>query len=159
MKNPKTPNKSRFAKGTSGNPAGRPLGSRNQATLFMESLLEGEAERLIRKAVELALEGDTAALKLCLERLMPPGKDRLVFFEFPKTLGPGETALGIASVMAAISSGKITPTEGEVLSRILVEHAKVRAADDVERLVQKLEQATALNPDDSPNQAIDPSLN
>ena len=35
-----------FAEGTSGNPSGRPAGSRNKATLLMEALLEGEAEQL-----------------------------------------------------------------------------------------------------------------
>ena len=59
-----------FSKGTSGNPAGRPPGSRDRATLLMESLLEGEAEQLTRKAIELALAGDIATLRLCLERLI-----------------------------------------------------------------------------------------
>jgi len=31
--------------------------------------LEGEAEALTRKAVELALEGDVTALRLCLDRI------------------------------------------------------------------------------------------
>jgi hypothetical protein len=58
-----------------GNP-GRPRGSRNKATVAAESLLEGEAERLTRKAVERALEGDVAALKLCMDRLLPPRRER-----------------------------------------------------------------------------------
>ena len=53
-----------FPKGHSGNPAGRPRGSRNHSTLMAEILLEGEAEALTRRAIELALEGDTTALKL-----------------------------------------------------------------------------------------------
>jgi hypothetical protein len=67
-----------FTKGTSGNPGGRPPGSRNRATLLMETLLEGEAEQLTRKAIELALAGDLNALRLCLDRLLPPSKDRLI---------------------------------------------------------------------------------
>jgi hypothetical protein len=55
-----------------GNP-GRPPGCRNKATLAALALLEGEAEALARKAVELALAGDTAALKLVLDRLLPKG--------------------------------------------------------------------------------------
>ena len=53
-----------FIKGQSGNPAGRPRGSRNRATRAMQTLLDGEAQALTRKAVELALEGDTTALRL-----------------------------------------------------------------------------------------------
>jgi Family of unknown function (DUF5681) len=37
-----------FQKGQSGNPSGRPKGARNKATLAMEILLEGEADRLTR---------------------------------------------------------------------------------------------------------------
>ena len=77
-------NNGRFAKGTSGNPAGRPPGSRNRAALLMEALLEDEAEQICRKAVDLALKDNTRALQLCLDRLMPPPKDRVVSFDLPK---------------------------------------------------------------------------
>ena len=53
-----------FQKGQSGNPRGRPAGSRNNATLACEALLEGQAEALTQKAVEMALAGDTVALKI-----------------------------------------------------------------------------------------------
>jgi hypothetical protein len=66
--------------GQSGNPAGKPKGTRNRATVAAEALLEGEAEMLTRKAIELGLSGDTTALRLCLERLMPPRKDRSISF-------------------------------------------------------------------------------
>jgi len=56
-----------FAKGKSGNPAGKPKGARHRVTLATEALLDGEAEALTRKAVEMALAGDGAALRLCLE--------------------------------------------------------------------------------------------
>ncbi len=51
---------------------GKPKGARHRATLAALELLDGEAEALTRKAVELALEGDTTALRLCLERMAPP---------------------------------------------------------------------------------------
>jgi hypothetical protein len=108
-----------FTKGTSGNPSGRPPGSRNRVTLLVEGLLGGEAEQLTRKAIELALEGDIQALRLCLNRITPPCKDRLVHFELPAALNPDEIALAMAAILRAISEGKITPQEGEVLSRIL----------------------------------------
>src|SRR6267378_2403412 len=41
-----------FAPGQSGNPAGRPVGSRNKATLAIDALLDGEGEALTRKAIE-----------------------------------------------------------------------------------------------------------
>src|ERR1019366_2523784 len=55
MSTKRTNGSGQFSKGTSGNPSGRAPGSRNQATLLMESLLEGEAEQLNRKALELGV--------------------------------------------------------------------------------------------------------
>jgi Family of unknown function (DUF5681) len=67
-----------FVKGRSGNPRGRPVGSRNRKTLAAAVLLAGEAEALTRKAVELALAGDPTALRLCIERILPPCRERAV---------------------------------------------------------------------------------
>ena len=53
-----------FAKGGAGNPGDRPRRSTNRATRAAERLLDGEATALIRKAVELALAGDLAALPM-----------------------------------------------------------------------------------------------
>jgi hypothetical protein len=44
----------RFEKGESGNPAGRPPGSHNKATILAESIFEGEAESIIRMAIDKA---------------------------------------------------------------------------------------------------------
>lgn len=57
----------RFAPGASGNPAGKPKGRRHATTLAIEALLEDQHEALTRKAVELALQGDGPALRLCLD--------------------------------------------------------------------------------------------
>jgi hypothetical protein len=76
-----------FKPGQSGNPAGKPKATRNKATLAVETLLDGEAEELTRKAIELAIP----ALRICLDRILPPRKDqglcRLTF--------SGSTVLGM----------------------------------------------------------------
>ena len=138
-----TPKKSngQFAKGTSGNPAGRPAGSRNKSTLLFEALLEGEGERLIRKAISLALAGDVRALALCLERLAPPPRDRLVQFELPLAHNLKDIALGVEHILKAISAGQITPQEGELLSRIVAEHAKLIHSREVDERLARLERA------------------
>jgi hypothetical protein len=130
-----------FAKGTSGNPSGRPSGSRNKVTLLVEALLEGEAEKLTRKAIELALAGDIHALRMCLDRLTPPCKDRLVQFELPPAQNLDDIGLRIAAILEAVGEGRITPQEGDVLSRILCAQAHLLTTQDLEQRVEKLEQA------------------
>jgi len=73
-----------FEKGQSGNPAGRPPGARHKATVAAEAMLDGEVEALTRKAIELALAGDTTALRLCLDRILPPRCERPTSFELPR---------------------------------------------------------------------------
>ena len=128
-----------FSKGTSGNPSGRPPGSRNHATLLMESLLEGEAEQLTRKAIELALGGDITALRLCLERLIPPRKDRPIHLILPPIENVQQISLAMARVSTAIGEGEITPMEGEVLSNILAAHKDVLVTADLELRMDELE--------------------
>jgi hypothetical protein len=56
-----------------GNP-GRKPGSKNRTTVIAAALLEGEAEALVRKAVELAKGGDRQMLKVLLGTLLPRGR-------------------------------------------------------------------------------------
>jgi hypothetical protein len=69
-----------FPRGVSGNPRGRPAGPRNAATTIAEQLLDGEADALTRKAIERAKQGDVVALRLCLDRILPPRRERPVRF-------------------------------------------------------------------------------
>lgn len=46
-------------------------------------MLKGEAEQLTRKVLDLAHEGDLTALKLCLDRILPARRERLLHFELP----------------------------------------------------------------------------
>lgn len=65
---------SRFEKGISGNPNGRPRGSRNKTTLAAYSLFKDEAEAITKEAIEAAKGGDITAIRLCLDRIAPPIK-------------------------------------------------------------------------------------
>ncbi len=111
---PKPPGRPRgrpFEKGRSGNPDGRRAGSRNKATSAAAALLAGEAEALTRKAVELALSGDPTAMRLCLERVLAPCRERTVEFELPPIESAADIAPAMKGVTAALASGAITPGE------------------------------------------------
>jgi hypothetical protein len=98
-----------FVKGQSGNPAGKPQGCRNHATRTAETLLDGEAEALTRKAVTLALGGDALALRLCLDRVIAPRRDRPVQFALPPITDVADVAKAMAAITAAVADGAITP--------------------------------------------------
>lgn len=125
-----------FPKGQSGNPAGRPAGARNRSTLAAARLLDGEAEALTRKAVELALAGDALALKLCLERILPPCRERAVRFALPAIDNAADVAAAMKAVAAAIAAGALTPGEGETMARILAGCLPAIEADDLRRRVE-----------------------
>ena len=87
---------------TTGN-SGRPKGSRNKATIAIESLLQGQAEALTQTAVKQALEGDSVALRLCMERIAPAPKDQPVSFNLPKMSNALDASEAAGRVLEAVS--------------------------------------------------------
>jgi uncharacterized protein DUF5681 len=128
-----------FPKGQSGNPNGRPVGARNRATLVAEALLEGEAEKLTRKAVVLALKGNVACLRLCLDRLVPPRRDRPVHFLIPALNSADDASRAMAAIATAVASGDLTPAEAAELSRVIEAFVQVLQISEIERRLESLE--------------------
>ena len=108
-----------FVEGRSGNPRGRRYGSRNKKTLAAAVLLEGEAEALTRKAVERTLAGDPTALRLCIERIVPPCRERPVKFTLPPIENAADIAAAMNAVTAALARGIITPGEAERIANVV----------------------------------------
>ena len=128
-------------------PAGRPRGTRNQATLAMEALLEEGAEQLISKAMTMALSGDTAALRLCLERILPVRKDRSVHVELPPIGTAKEISGAISKIFTAIGDGQITPSEGEMMANIIATQTNVLVAEELESRLERVE-SLVVTPDE-----------
>src|ERR1700723_823648 len=124
-----------FSKGASGNPGGRPAGTRNKALLAIEALLDGEAEAITRIAVEKAKEGDATALRLCLERILPPRKDRPVSLSLPQLGTVTDAPAATAAIVAAGAAADITVTERSELGRLVDTYlGAVEASDFHKRL-------------------------
>ena len=128
-----------FEKGTSGNPSGRPRGSRNATTLALEALLDGQAEALTQKAIDLALTGDMAALRLCIERLIPPRKDSPVNFTLPPMKSSADAVAAMAALVDAVAAGELTPIEAGELTKMVQAFAKVIETADLEERINRLE--------------------
>jgi hypothetical protein len=125
----------RFRAGTSGNPSGRPRGARNKATLAVQALLDGEAEAITRTVIEAAKAGDATAMRLVLERILPPRREMPVTLSLPLIKTPAHIVQVQAAVMAAVARGDITPGEGTALCGI---------AEQVRRAVETAELETRL---------------
>jgi Family of unknown function (DUF5681) len=132
-----------FPKGESGNPHGRPAGTRNRTTLAVEALLDGEAEKLSRKAVVLALKGNVACLRLCLDRILPPRRDRPVHLKIPTLKATTDASQAMAAITSAVAEGELTPTQAADLSRVIEITVKAIEATEIERRIQVLEERAA----------------
>lgn len=127
--------KGRFAKG---NP-GRPQGARHKATVAAMTLLDGEVEALTRKAVDMALGGDTTALRLCLERIAPPRKDAPLTFELPPMQSAADAATAAGAVLDAVAGGELTPTEGAHIMGLVETYRRTIETTELEARVAALE--------------------
>jgi len=130
----------KFKPGKSGNPAGKPPGTRHKTTLAVEALLDGEAEALTRKAVEMALAGDSTALRLCLERIAPVRKGRTVQFALPPVETASDIAASLQALLDAIAGGEVTPDEAVTVASVLEIKRKAMETVDFEARLARLEE-------------------
>jgi hypothetical protein len=135
-----------FEKGQSGNPAGRPPGIGKRATQAMQLLLDGEVQALTRKALELALDGNTMALRMCLDRIGPPRRERAVPIKLPPVRDPADLAGTMTAIITAAGEGAISPDEGGRLARLVEVFLRAVETRDFERRLQLLENTPPTRP-------------
>jgi hypothetical protein len=116
---PPAPHSGRFVKGRSGNPSGRPIGALNRSSRLAAILFEGQAEALAQRAVEMALAGDVQALRLVLERLVPPARERALDVTLPALAKASDLPAISARIVALVASGELLPDEGAKLAALL----------------------------------------
>jgi len=122
-----------------GNP-GKPPGARHKVTLAAETLLDGEAEALTRKCIELAKEGDTTALRLCLERILPPVRGRRIVLDLPPVDSSADVLKAHAATIKAMGEGQITPDEAATVAGVLEAKRKAIETVEMEKRLATLEQ-------------------
>jgi len=119
--------------------SGRPHGSRNKATIAIESLIEGQAEALTQAAVSKALEGDSVALRLCMDCIAPPPKDAVVTFSMPTMSNALDAAEAAGSVLTAVSKGDLTPLEATRVMGLVDSYRRTLELTVIEKRLQALE--------------------
>jgi hypothetical protein len=125
-----------FVKGQSGNPLGRPVGVKDRRTALRDAL-EGRGPELVDKAVEMALNGDTAVLVALLSKLIPRVRPESSLIEFPLS---SEKPTGQAmQLLSATLSGEISPSTAAELIQAMTNAVKVREADELQERLERLE--------------------
>jgi Family of unknown function (DUF5681) len=128
--------------GQSGNVRGKAKGTRNRCTMLAERLLDDEAPALVRKAIELALQGDLTALRICLDRIVPPRRSRAVQFTVPPLRTAADASAAMAAVLAGVAEGALTPDEGSELSNLIANYVKVFETTALEQRIAALEKGS-----------------
>jgi hypothetical protein len=118
---------------TKGNGGRRP-GSKNQSTLILAALSDGDKEELVRKAVELAKAGDVPMLKFLLSRVL--SRERTIRIDLPKMEFADDAVEALGAIVRAVSEGSITPGEGADLANLVNSHVR---AIDIADLVKRID--------------------
>ena len=128
-----------FLKGESGNPAGRPKGVRNKATLVIEALMQGEGESITRACIEAAKAGDMTAARLILDRIAPAPRDRHVEVDLPMISSPADAPVAALALIDATAAGLLTPAEASAMMALLEGYRRASEVADLEARIAKLE--------------------
>lgn len=128
-----------FERGRSGNPSGRPSGAKSKATLFEEAVSKKAATEVIERVVAAALTGDMAACRLILDRVAPARKGQPLVFDLPKIQSAADIAAAMASLVAAVAGGKISPAEAGDVANIIDANRRALETGELEARIKKLE--------------------
>lgn len=128
-----------FQKGLSGNPKGKPKGTRNAATLTAESLFDGESEALTRKAIEMALGGDMTAMRLVMDRILPPRRERPLHFELPPLTSAADAINAISEIAGGVAQGELSESEARTLIALVDTFVVCLAQVETDRRLTNLE--------------------
>lgn len=116
------PGTGRWEKGSSGNPAGRPRGSKNRATIFQASIAgisENDPDARVQMTKEEALQGDRWARKFLLDRRFPRLKDRLIQLRLPDIRSERDAVVAYKRIYQAVTRGQITLAETKAFDELV----------------------------------------
>jgi hypothetical protein len=129
----------RFAKGRSGNVAGKPKGARNRASLLLDKMAQAEAAAVLRAVIDKAKCGDMMAAATILARLWPVQKSRSIKLNLPPIATAADVTAALDVISAAIGCGQITPEEGSAIAGIVEQNRKAIETQQLEQRIASLE--------------------
>ena len=130
-----------FKRGESGNPAGRPAGSRNKVLVALDKIGAEGAEEVLRRTVEAAKAGDMRAAELLLSRVWPARRGRPVALPgVPKIETPADLVRALGAVADSVAEGVISAEEGQAVAAVLEAQRKAIETSDLAERIARLEQ-------------------
>jgi hypothetical protein len=121
---------------------GRPPGSRNKRTLFMEQMVE-HGPAIIKQCQVMALEKDPTAMRICMDRLVPPCKPAHHRFRLPRGDTPADLVKAVSAINQQVARGNLSAQEGEAMARIIEIQRRAIETEDFERRLQAQEKEMA----------------
>ena len=131
---------SRFKPGQSGNPTGKPRGTKHASTRLRE-VIKGDLPKILAVLRDRALGGDVQAASLLLSRCLPPLRPESTPHMIKLTgdsLGDRANAIAKAAV-----SGEIPTSAAADLMSVLTGQAKIIETAELERRIAALEERNA----------------
>ncbi len=133
-----------FKKGQSGNPAGKPKGAKDKRT-ELRALLQPHAADLVKKAVEMAKAGDVQALRICIDRIIPPMRDSRISISLPKLSDSRACVEAQGFIVEAVAAGELLPSEGAALSSLVENQRRSFETLTLEERLKAIEERLGLN--------------
>lgn len=133
----------RFKPGQSGNPNGRPAGSRSKVCVALDALGEGEAEAIVIAMIENAKKGDGQAGRTILDRVWPPRKGARLQFDLPEVTKANELPGAIAAINRQVAEGEISPDEGMLIVGLLDAQRRAIETNDLAERIATIEEKMA----------------
>lgn len=128
-----------FKPGQSGNPSGKPKGTRSHATRALLQMMEGDAQEITQAVIDAAKGGDMGAARFVIDRIVPAARERTINLDLPSVSTPNDAATAQARILQAVADGEVTPGEGNTLSGIVEARRKALETEELERRITALE--------------------
>ncbi len=128
----------KFQPGSSGNPGGRPKGIKDKR-VALRSLFESHADKLAKQAINLALAGDVQALRICVDRIIPPVREDRLQIDLPPIADAAGCAEAQDVITRAVATGELLPSQGEALAGLVEHRRKAIETSDILKRLEALE--------------------
>lgn len=130
---------SKFKPGRSGNPKGRPRGTKNKANALRSRIVD-EIPSIVDNLIDAAKGGDMQAARLLIERAIPTlrAEEARVTLDLPDNAPLSEQG---AAILCAVADGRITPSQGAAMVQSLAGLARIIEVSELEERITALERS------------------